>query len=237
MKFCFPQPANDYTNFRNINLNQLVMKKHIIISALVALLVTVLTIGGYNYFTKGKEAPVTFQRELDSPVNNVLYTMDAEGNTVPLDFTQTAKKVAPAVVQINVEISSRSMGRTQQREVRDPFQDFFNDDFFRDMLPRQRRQQQNPHERDQDAPVARGKGSGVIINANGYIVTNNHVVENASKVEVVMNNHASYIAEVIGTDPSSDLALIKIDEKDLPFVNMVNSDDVQIGEWVLEVGS
>ncbi|MBY5957446.1 Do family serine endopeptidase [Membranicola marinus] len=211
------------------------MKKNIIISAVVALLVTVLTIGGYHYFTTDKKVPVTFQRELDAPVNNVLYTMDAEGNAVPLDFTQTAKKVAPAVVQINVEISSRSAGRSQQRELRDPFQDFFNDDFFRDMFPRQRRSPQNPRQRD--APVARGKGSGVIINSNGYIVTNNHVVENASKVEVVMNNQATYQAEIIGTDPTSDLALIKIDEQDLPHVKMVNSDDVQIGEWVLAIGN
>ncbi len=213
------------------------MRKNIIISALVALLVTALTIGGYNYFIKGKVAPVTFQNELSSPVNPVLYTMDNEGNTVPLDFTGTAKKVAPAVVQINVEITGRSMGRPQQREMRDPFQDFFNNDFFRDRFPQQQSPQRDPRQRDQDAPVARGKGSGVIINSNGYIVTNNHVVENASTVEVIMNNHSSYKAEVIGTDPTSDLALVKIDAKDLPSVKMVNSDDVQIGEWVLAIGN
>lgn len=211
------------------------MRKNIIISALVALLVTVATIGAYNYFTKDNLPKVTFQEELSSPVNNVLYTMDEEGNAVPLDFTATAKKVAPAVVQVNVEIRSGMANRGGQRDVRDPFRDFFNDDFFRDLFPNQVPQERN--RRGQEPPVARGKGSGVIINSNGYIVTNNHVVENASRVEVQMNDHSTYDAEVIGTDPSTDLALIKIDQKDLPFVEMVNSDDVQIGEWVLAVGN
>lgn len=213
------------------------MKKSIIISALVALLVTVLTIGGYNYFTNKKSSTVHFVKELGTPVNNVLYTMDSEGNAIPLDFTQTAKKVAPAVVQINVEISARSMGRAPQREIRDPFRDFFNDDFFRDLFPNQRQPQRDPNQRGEEPPVARGKGSGVIINSSGYIVTNNHVVENASKVEVVMNNHTSYAAKVIGTDPTSDLALIKIEGNNFPYVTMVNSDDVQIGEWVLAIGN
>lgn len=212
------------------------MRKNVIISALVALVVTVVTIGAYNYFQKDEKAPVTFYEELNAPVNNVLYTMDSDGNPVPLDFTGTAKKVAPAVVQINVEVTSRSMGGSPRRQVQDPFRDFFNDDFFRDMFPQQRQRQGSPRQ-DQDSPISRGKGSGVIINSNGYIVTNNHVVENAATVEVVMNNNTVYDAEIIGTDPSSDLALIKVDQKNLPFVNMVNSDDVQIGEWVLAIGN
>src|SRR5690625_2419830 len=91
------------------------MNKNIIISAAVALLVTVLTIGGFNYFQKKERSyPIHFQEELKPPVNNVLYTLDEDGKAVPLDFTSTARKVAPAVVQINVEITSRSMGRTPQ---------------------------------------------------------------------------------------------------------------------------
>lgn len=210
------------------------MRKNIIISALVALLVTIVTIGGYHYFTKEDLPKITFQSELDAPVNNVLYTMDENGNAVPLDFTQTAKKVAPAVVQVNVEIS----GRSSRREVRDPFREFFNDDFFRDLFPNQSPERRgNPNPRGQAPPMARGKGSGVIINSNGYIVTNNHVVENASKVEILMNDRSTYDAEVIGTDPTSDLALLKIDENNLPFVEMVNSDHVEVGEWVLAIGN
>ncbi len=80
-------------------------------------------------------------------------------------------------------------------------------------------------------------GSGVIISADGYIVTNNHVVDRADKIEITLNNERTYTAEVIGQDPNTDLALIKINEKDLPFINFGNSDDVKIGEWVLAVGN
>ncbi|WP_236978476.1 Do family serine endopeptidase [Membranihabitans maritimus] len=208
------------------------MKKTLIIPALVALIVTGLTIGIYDFTRSESKQKIDFQNELDAPVNNVLYTMDEDGNTVPLDFTTTSKKVMPAVVQINVEISGRVANRG--RELRDPFQEFFNDDFFQDLIPRGERRQQNEN---RQAPVRQGKGSGVIINSNGYIVTNNHVVENASKVEVMTNDQKTYNAEIIGTDPSTDLALIKIDKKDLPHVKMVNSDDVEVGEWVLAIGN
>jgi len=82
-----------------------------------------------------------------------------------------------------------------------------------------------------------GSGSGVIISSDGYIVTNNHVVENSNELEVVLNNKQSYKAKIIGKDPNTDLALIKIDAKDLLAINYGNSDDVKIGEWVLAVGN
>jgi serine protease Do len=80
-------------------------------------------------------------------------------------------------------------------------------------------------------------GSGVIITDDGYIVTNNHVVENADKVEVTLNDNHTYSAKVIGTDPSTDLALLKINEKNLPFIIYGNSDNIKVGEWVLAVGN
>ncbi|MDR2907114.1 MAG: trypsin-like peptidase domain-containing protein [Bacteroidales bacterium] len=85
--------------------------------------------------------------------------------------------------------------------------------------------------------VVQGFGSGVVISADGYIVTNNHVVQNAAKVEITLNNRKVYPAEVIGTDPSSDLALLKIEAKNLEFLTFGNSDLVHIGEWVLAVGN
>lgn len=81
-----------------------------------------------------------------------------------------------------------------------------------------------------------GSGSGVVISADGYIATNNHVVEDASHVEVVFPDRRSYIAKVMGRDPNTDLALLKVEAKNLPFVSMGNSDDVLVGEWVLAVG-
>lgn len=80
-------------------------------------------------------------------------------------------------------------------------------------------------------------GSGVIISDDGYIVTNNHVIDNADQIEITLNNKKTYTADVIGTDPSTDLALIKIDEKNLPFITFANSDALHIGEWVLAVGN
>jgi Do/DeqQ family serine protease len=80
-------------------------------------------------------------------------------------------------------------------------------------------------------------GSGVIISPDGYIVTNNHVVEKATKIEITTNDHRNFLAKVIGTDPNTDLALIKINATDLPVVKLGNSDDVKVGEWVLAVGN
>lgn len=89
---------------------------------------------------------------------------------------------------------------------------------------------------DRGNAVPRGSGSGVVISKDGYIATNNHVVENASRVEVVLPDRRSFVAKVIGSDPNTDLALLKVDAKDLSFVALGNSDDVQVGEWVLAVG-
>ncbi len=84
---------------------------------------------------------------------------------------------------------------------------------------------------------ARASGSGVIISDDGYIVTNNHVIEDASNIEVVLNNNQRYYAKVMGTDPSTDLALLKIKARDLPFVKYGNSDNINTGEWVLAIGN
>jgi Do/DeqQ family serine protease len=82
-----------------------------------------------------------------------------------------------------------------------------------------------------------GAGSGVIISDDGYIVTNNHVVNGAQEISITLNDNREYIAELIGTDPSTDLALVKIEEKNLPYLVFANSDEVRVGEWVLAVGN
>ena len=83
-----------------------------------------------------------------------------------------------------------------------------------------------------------GTGSGVIINTDGYIITNNHVITNAQEISVTMNNNKTYVAELIGTDPKTDIALLKIDSnEDLPFITFADSDNAKIGEWVLAVGN
>ena len=79
--------------------------------------------------------------------------------------------------------------------------------------------------------------SGVIISPDGYIISNNHVVAGANKLEVILSNKKSYIATLVGTDPSTDIALLKIEEKGLPYLNFANSDMTEVGQWVLAVGN
>ncbi|MBP6334578.1 MAG: Do family serine endopeptidase [Bacteroidia bacterium] len=91
--------------------------------------------------------------------------------------------------------------------------------------------------RQRQMPQQEGSGSGVILSNDGFIVTNNHVVANAENISITLNDNRTFPAKVIGSDPSTDLALLKIDEKNLPFVNVGNSDEVVVGEWVLAVGN
>ncbi|PCJ67950.1 MAG: deoxyribonuclease HsdR [Bacteroidetes bacterium] len=147
---------------------------------------------------------------------NAKFTLADKLADVPnVDFVSVADVSTPAVVHIKTTIKSSPRVQSQN-----PFEDFFNSPGF----PQQRGPQQ-------------ATGSGVIINSDGYIVTNNHVVDNASRVEVILNDKRTYVAEVIGTDPETDLALLKIEESNLAFLNLGNSDDLKVGEWVVAVGN
>ncbi|MBN1337832.1 MAG: Do family serine endopeptidase [Bacteroidales bacterium] len=132
------------------------------------------------------------------------------------DFVDAADKTVHAVVHIKAELRQRN-------KVYNDFFDLFNDFFG------------NPYNH-YNAPVT-ATGSGVIISPDGYIVTNNHVVQEADRLEVTLNDKRTYEAEVLGLDPSTDLALIKVKENNLPYMTYGNSDDLQIGEWVLAVGN
>ncbi len=131
------------------------------------------------------------------------------------DFTYAAESAVDAVVYVKVTIRSQR----QQMQI-DPFFQFF---FGSPQQPREREEQ--------------GSGSGVIIRSDGYIVTNNHVVNGATKIEVTLNNNKTYEAQLIGADAATDVALLKIDESGLPTVNFGDSDRLRLGEWVLAIGS
>ena len=103
--------------------------------------------------------------------------------------------------------------------------------------PQQPQQRQPRRQNKKNEPVQTGLGSGVIISEDGYIVTNNHVIADADKLEVLMNDNSTYDARIIGTDEASDLALIKIDAKNLSPITFGDSESVKIGEWVLAVGN
>lgn len=142
----------------------------------------------------------------------------------PVDFTAAATASTPAVVHIKTKINARTV--TNQRQ-RSPFADLFGDEFFGDFFG-------GP--RSMTIPEQRASGSGVIITKDGYIVTNNHVIENADEINVTLPNKKSYKAELIGADPSSDLAVLKITGDNMPYIVWGNSDDVKLGQWVLAIG-
>ena len=193
--------------------------KRILSTVLIAVLGGLVALGMYKIFEK--PGNVTSIEERQQAQFASLKTPSMVGSAGSVDFTEAAARVTPAVVYIQTTYPMNYRNGGQQF----PFDDFF--EFFDERRGRQQQQRRAP----------RASGSGVIITDDGYIVTNNHVVENGEKVEVTLNNRQTYEADVIGTDPGSDLALLKIDGKDLPFVPYGNSDDVKVGEWVLAIGN
>lgn len=150
----------------------------------------------------------------------------------PVDLTYAAEKALPSVVHIKYVQNSR----IQTVEIQsDPFSDFFNDPFGGFFG----RGQGNggTQQRRIQTPKKEATGSGVIISDDGYIVTNNHVVAGADELTVTLNDNREFSARIIGTDETTDLALIKIDGKKLPAITIANSEDLKIGEWVLAVGN
>ena len=152
----------------------------------------------------------------------------------PVDLTYAAEKSLPAVVYIKSVVNSK----VQTVEYSDPFEDFFSDPFGGFFGRGQGNGQGNSRKRQVQTPKRAAAGSGVIISADGYIVTNNHVVDGADELTVTLNeNSKEYSARIVGADKATDLALIKIDAKNLPAIVIANSDDVKVGEWVLAVGN
>ena len=153
----------------------------------------------------------------------------------PVDLTYAADKALPTVVYIKSVINSK----VQTVEYSDPFEDFFSDPFGGFFGRGQGNNGNgNNRKRQVQTPKRAAAGSGVIISADGYIVTNNHVVDGADELTVTLNeNSKEYSARIIGADKATDLALIKIDAKNLPAIVIANSDDVKVGEWVLAVGN
>jgi serine protease Do len=194
--------------------------KKIGVSLLTAVLGGAVAVGGYKLFEDKQFGNMTLEEQqkvyyANNPGNEI---MSSTGNP---DFTQAAAAVSPGVVHIKVTMTARGSQRGGGGSPFDMFEEFFG-------MPQQRRQAQ-PRQ-------AQASGSGVILTPDGYIVTNNHVVENADKIEVQLTDKRTFEAKVIGRDPNTDLALLKVSATNLPMVRMGDSDNVQIGEWVLAVG-
>jgi serine protease Do len=177
-----------------------------------ALLLVAVLISGFvfGHFVFKNEATPTFK--VRENINQNI--TDGRENAI----TKTVTAVSSAVVGINV---------TEIREFKDPFGDMFGDDpFFRQFFG-DRSYKQEVH----------GLGSGFIISDDGYIITNDHVIGNASKVVISMTNGEHIDAEIVGKDPFTDIALLKVNKSGLPYVSLGNSDDVIIGEWVIALGN
>ena len=189
------------------------MKKFGLI-VLTAFLGGALALGAYKALEKRAYDDLSFEDK-----QNVYFasnhSLSANAPVGLVDFTEAAAAVTPAVVYIRTTYSASAGGQ-------DPMEQMFGDMF-------------GQHYRQQ-APQ-RASGSGVIISPDGYIVTNNHVVDKADKIEVTTNDRRTFQAKVIGTDPNTDLALIKVNATDLPIVKLGNSDEAKVGEWVLAVGN
>ena len=167
--------------------------------------------------------PVAFEEMFPQNPNYTLAALDAV-NMQPVDLTGAAERSVNAVVHIK----STQESKTETVTVRDPFYEFFGD-MFGNRGGGQQRQVQTPERV--------GFGSGVIISKDGYIVTNNHVIEKADIISVKLNDGREFQGRIIGTDPSTDLALVKIEGDDFPTIPVGDSDKLKIGEWVLAVGN
>ena len=154
----------------------------------------------------------------------------SNGASFETDFTVAAENTVNAVVCIK-SFTTQRQNPYGNGGGYDPFGGMF--EFFFG-APQQRQQ---PRQQRESEPVQSGLGSGVILTDDGYIVTNNHVIDGADKLEVLLNDNSTYEARVIGTDEATDLALIKIDAEKLHSITLGNSDDLKVGEWVLAVGN
>lgn len=189
--------------------------KRILPFLLVGTLSALLALGINQGYRQGS----TILREKDHTAGFRLTGMNG-GTLAPDAFVQAAAISTPAVVHIDTEVKVKQNSQQQMN----PFWQFFGGDPFGGQF-------------EQPDRVQEGMGSGVIISNDGYIVTNNHVVENADKIRVHLNDNREFEAKVVGTDPSTDLAVIRIEAQNLQPLSFANSDDVQVGEWVLAVGN
>ena len=194
--------------------------RKIAFTALVAFISAFAAVATFNYFGLNKQQVSIIEQ--NSPAKFAAYQRN--NSAQPIDFRFAASTSTPSVVHIKSIFKTE---RVASNGYQDPFQDFFGNNF------QQFFHGQSPYKMEPQVAT----GSGVIVSKDGYIVTNNHVVENADEVEVMMNNNKSYKAKIIGRDADTDLALVKVEASELPAISFANSDSVLIGEWVMAVGN
>ncbi len=198
--------------------------KQILTVVLLSATTTVATLWGYQKINKDNTYFYNTTNSNDSgkvPINYAGFEGITGGLNAGVDFIPAASAAIPATVHIKTKTTRTASNNLPRRS---PFGDLFDmdlNDFFGDRM--------------RSMPQM-ASGSGAIISEDGYIVTNNHVIDGANEIEVTLSNKRSFKAKLVGADPSSDIAVIKIEAKGLPFMIYGNSDDVKIGQWVLAVG-
>lgn len=196
--------------------------KAIMLLIAIVVSVSVATNLATNYLTN-RQAEKLFTETSQLPAGYARFAGAAKA--FDTDFTVAADLTVHAVVHVKTKGTPRQqMGGGM-----------FNDPFFEYFFGPQQRGNRQQQQRQESVPL--GAGSGVIISKDGYIVTNNHVIESSTEIEVTLNDKRTFKAKLIGADPNTDIALLKIDADNLPIVAFGNSDDIKVGEWVLAVGN
>ncbi|WP_185877043.1 Do family serine endopeptidase [Blattabacterium cuenoti] len=205
---------------------------YIVLSSIMS---SIITVAAYKQYNINKRNNLNFQHGSSAPF--LVKTKSASSDPASIvsssglpDFTRVVEKTIYAVV--NVKNYSRKYNFQNQL---DPFDFFFGPDSSGIRRGRNHQHQKNDNNNDDDLPGIHG--SGVIISPDGYIVTNNHVIKDAEKIEVTLNDQRTYKARLIGADSSTDIALLKINDRNLPFIYFSDSDKVRVGEWVLAIGN
>lgn len=188
--------------------------KTILTTALVAIFSAILTLFVYTHLIDSQMYTTIYQDQDSNRATAPAHFTSLEEQEGPIDLTYAAETTVRAVVHVRVR-STVSYGEESENPL---FQFFYGD------------QAQKPHK-------VTGFGSGVIISPDGYIITNNHVVEDADSIQVTLNNNQTYTAKIIGRDPDTDIALLKINAQNLPYIKYGDSDKLKLGEWVLAVGN
>jgi serine protease Do len=205
------------------------MSKHKRLSILLSAVMALGFLGGILFISSLGSTPKSSEEQ--TPINSQAPVISSQGKELLKQFSAAfeaaAAKVNPSVVPIfseQVTTVENPFGSPD-----DPFRQFFGDDFFKRFfgLPPSGEQKETIH----------ALGSGVIVSGDGYILTNNHVVKGADKLTVILHDKKKYTAKVVGTDPQTDVAVIKISAKGLPEASLGNSDEVRVGQWVIAVGN
>lgn len=197
---------------QNVRSSKLVFGAILII---IGVLAGVLLTANFNLIFRGHAGSEADARKL---LEDKMSTMNdwSEG------FSAVAEYVTPSVVTVETKTTVK---------YEDPFNDFFGgDEFFKRFFG-------NPRNQPRQEQKLSGLGSGVIVTADGYIITNNHVIDKTDEIKITLSNGKTYDGKLIGTDPRTDIAVVKIDEKDLPAIKMANSDLIKVGQWAIAVGN